>query len=79
MHGFIFFFEDEALSLGRLDGTAQPLDLFFHLGVFGALPDTLEVGLDLAFELEAVTSGAALEGFLHHIAPELLETNNQTG
>jgi hypothetical protein len=36
-----------------------------------ALANALEVGLDLAFELQAVTPRAALEGFLDDITAEL--------
>jgi hypothetical protein len=39
--------------------------------MLGSLADTLEVGLDLAFELEAVAPRAALEGVLYDIASQL--------
>lgn len=39
--------------------------------MFGSLTDALEVGLDLALELEANTSRAAIEGFLYNIAAQL--------
>jgi hypothetical protein len=40
--------------------------------MLATLPDTLEVRLDLAVELETLAARAALEWFLDNIAPELL-------
>lgn len=40
--------------------------------MFAALADALEVGLDLAVELETDASGAAREGVLNDIAPQLI-------
>ena len=51
--------------------TAELVDLLLHLGVLRALADALEVGLDLALELEPDAAGAALERVLHDIAAEL--------
>jgi hypothetical protein len=39
--------------------------------MLGTLADALEVGLDLAVELEPVAPRAALKGFLNDIAAEL--------
>lgn len=44
--------------------------------MLGSLPYALEVGLDLALELEAVTARAALEGVLYDIAAKLLRIQN---
>jgi hypothetical protein len=43
--------------------------------VLGSLPYALEVGFDLAFELEAVAPRAALERILDDITPQLMRSN----
>lgn len=63
---------DEAVSPRLLHGAAQFLDLPLHLGVLGPLPNTFEVRLDLALELEAVAPRTALERILYDIAAQLL-------
>jgi len=52
----IVVFGHETLGLGALYVPPQTLDFLFHFGMFTALAYPLEVGLYLAFELEAVAS-----------------------
>lgn len=67
----IVLFDCEALITGDIDGTTQPLNLLFHLGMLGTLANALEVGFDLALQLQPITPGAALEGVLDDIATQL--------
>ena len=71
MEGLVVLVESVALIPGRLDSTTQPLDFLLHLGMLGAFADTLEVGLDLALELEPVAPRAALKRILDDIAAKL--------
>jgi hypothetical protein len=71
VEGLLVLVEGETLCLGRLNSTTQPLDFLLHLSMLAAFPDSLEVGLDLAFELEPVAPRAALKGFLDDIAAQL--------
>lgn len=65
-------FQCKTLCLGAGQVAAQSIDFLFHLGVLGSLAYALEVGFDLAFELESDAAGARLEGVLDDIAAELL-------
>ena len=67
----VIFVADETLCLRPVQATAQPLNLFLHLGMLAPLANALEVGLDLAVQLEAVTSRAAVKRVLNDIAPQL--------
>jgi hypothetical protein len=72
----VVVFGDKALRLCAGDVAAEAINLLLHLGVLGAFADALEVGLDLALELEAVTPGATLEGLLHDITAQLLRLSH---
>lgn len=60
------------MGLGTIQVPSESINFLFHLGMLGALAYALEVGLDLALELEADAARAALEGVLYDIAAELL-------
>lgn len=68
-----FLVGNVALCSCASDVAAQSFNLLLHFCVLRALTDALEVGLDLAIELQAVTPGATLEGILDDIASELCE------
>lgn len=59
---------DEAGSSRSLYGAPQHVNLLLHLGVLAALADALEVGFDLALELEPPATRASLKRVLYDIA-----------
>lgn len=67
----VIIFRGEALRFGKGDIATKAVDFLFHLRMLGSLSDALEVGLDLAIQLEALASRTALEGILDDIAPKL--------
>lgn len=60
-----------ALSLSAGQVSAQSVNLLFHFSMLGALSDALEVGFDLAIELEADAARAALKRVLDNITSQL--------
>ena len=69
-----------AIRMGAIRGTRSLLcnhllpqldDFALHLGIARSLPNTLEIVLASALEVEALAACAQLEGFLHDIASEL--------
>lgn len=70
----VAIFHSEPLRMGLAEVSSKALNLAFHLGVLGALPDTLKVGFDLALELQSDTSRARLKRVLNDVASQLLET-----
>lgn len=47
----IVLVDNKTLGFCTLHRASQPLDLFLHFGMLTTLPDALEVGFDLAFEV----------------------------
>lgn len=70
----IVLFRGVALGFGLRHAATEAVDFLLHLGVLRSLSDTLEVGLDLAVQLQAPAARAALERFLHNIASQLQTT-----
>jgi hypothetical protein len=66
------FVDDVALGSGVGDVSSQAINLLLHFRMLAPLADTLKIGLNLALELEAIASRAALEGVLDNVASQLL-------
>lgn len=71
IHIVVVVFQYKALRFRSVDVAPQAVNLLLHFGVLGALADSLEIGFDLAFELQTVAPRTALEGLLHDVAPQL--------
>jgi hypothetical protein len=66
--GLFVIVDHEPLALCTLNCSPELLNFPFHFRMLGALANTLEIGFDLALELQTIAAGAALKRFLHHIA-----------
>lgn len=67
----VLFVYGEALGLRPPNAPTEALNLLLHFGMLRSLSNALEVGLDLALKLQALTPRAALERILDDIAAEL--------
>jgi hypothetical protein len=67
----VVFVHDISLGPSTRHIATQSVNFLFHLGVLRAFADALEVGLNLAFELQAVAPRTTMEGFLDDVAPQL--------
>ncbi len=65
---FVAVIHGVSLGLRAVEVSSESVNFLFHLGVLGALANALEVGLDLALELEADAARAGLPGILYNIA-----------